>query len=81
MRRAHLLSIVIPAYDEAPGIADALAALQPLRAAAIELIVVDGGSTDATVMLATPLVDRLVRAPRGRGTRRPRPDRTGRVRT
>jgi rSAM/selenodomain-associated transferase 2/rSAM/selenodomain-associated transferase 1 len=68
MRRAHLLSIVIPAYDEAPGIADALAALQPLRAAAIELIVVDGGSTDATVMLATPLVDRLVRAPRGRGT-------------
>ena len=38
------LSIVIPALDEAHGIVAMLAALQPLRAAGHEVIVVDGGS-------------------------------------
>lgn len=62
------LSIVVPVLDEAGGIAAALAALQPLRDAGAELIVVDGGSADATRELAGPLADRLLTAPRGRAS-------------
>jgi hypothetical protein len=40
------LSVIIPALDEAAGIAAALAALAPLRAQGHEVIVVDGGSRD-----------------------------------
>ena len=60
------LSIVVPTLDEAAGIAAALAALQPLRAAGHEVIVVDGGSRDATPALAQPLADRVLAAPPGR---------------
>jgi rSAM/selenodomain-associated transferase 2 len=60
------VSIVVPALDEARAIVATLVALQPFRAAGHELIVVDGGSVDATVALATPLADRVVGAPRGR---------------
>ena len=60
------VSIIVPALDEASGIAAALEALQPLRAAGAELVVVDGGSRDATRAIAAPLADRLVEAPRGR---------------
>jgi rSAM/selenodomain-associated transferase 2 len=62
------LSIVVPALDEAAGIAAHLAALQPLRAQGCDLVVVDGGSRDATVDRARPLADRVLTAPRGRGT-------------
>ncbi|WIM06144.1 MAG: TIGR04283 family arsenosugar biosynthesis glycosyltransferase [Candidatus Nitricoxidivorans perseverans] len=62
------LSIVMPVLDEAAGIADALAALAPLRAAGAEVIVVDGGSDDATVARATPVADRVLTAPRGRAS-------------
>lgn len=62
------VSIVIPVLDEAANIAAALAALQPLRRAGVETIVVDGGSRDATRALARPLADRVVAAPRGRAT-------------
>lgn len=58
------LSIVVPALNEA--IEDALARLQPLRCRGHELILVDGGSHDDTPRLAAPLVDRLMRSPRGR---------------
>jgi len=61
------LSIVIPVLNEAPGIRAALEALAPLRALGHELIVVDGGSADATPGLAAPLCDRLVSSARGRG--------------
>jgi rSAM/selenodomain-associated transferase 2 len=61
------VSIVVPALDEAPGIAATLAALQPLRARGCELVVVDGGSGDGTGELARPLADRVIVAPRGRG--------------
>ncbi len=60
------LSIIIPALDEAEHIAALLTGLQALRARGAEVIVVDGGSTDATPALAAPLADRVMTAPRGR---------------
>ncbi len=60
------LSVVVPALNEAAGIEDCLRALAPLRARGHEVIVVDGGSTDATARLAAPHCDRFVVAPRGR---------------
>ncbi|HEX8274129.1 MAG TPA: TIGR04283 family arsenosugar biosynthesis glycosyltransferase [Longimicrobiaceae bacterium] len=67
MRR---ISLVVPALDEAAGIAATLAPLQALRARGHEVLVVDGGSTDGTPELATPLADRVVRSERGRGRAR-----------
>jgi rSAM/selenodomain-associated transferase 2 len=61
-----VLSIVIPALNEAAGIVATLEALQPLRARGVELVLADGGSSDATVALAAPWVDAVVDAPRGR---------------
>ena len=60
------LSIVIPTLDEAAGIVDQLNALQPLRREGHEVIVVDGGSTDATAELARPLADLVLATSRGR---------------
>jgi rSAM/selenodomain-associated transferase 2 len=56
----------MPALNEAAGIAATLQALEPLRAAGHEIIVVDGGSTDGTAALAAPLASRVLQAPRGR---------------
>ena len=61
------LSIIIPVLDEAAMIAEALAALAPYRVRGAEIIVVDGGSRDATVAAARPFADRLLAAPPGRG--------------
>ncbi len=60
------LSVVVPALNEAAGIADCLRRLAPLRARGHEVIVVDGGSTDGTLQLAQPLADCVLAAPRGR---------------
>ena len=60
------LSIVIPVLNEADGIAFFLDSLQSMRHAGHELIVVDGGSSDATLQHAAPLADRIIRSPRGR---------------
>jgi rSAM/selenodomain-associated transferase 2 len=62
------LSVIIPVLDEADGIAPALAALAPMRARGVEIVVVDGGSSDQTVGRARALADRVIVAPRGRGT-------------
>jgi rSAM/selenodomain-associated transferase 2 len=61
-----VLSIVIPALNEAAGIEATLQALQPLRTRGVELALADGGSSDATPALARPWVDAVVDAPRGR---------------
>ncbi len=60
------LSVVVPALNEAQGIAACLAALAPLRARGHEVIVVDGGSHDATAEIASTLSDRVIRSDRGR---------------
>jgi len=60
------LSVVIPALDEAPGIAGTLLPLQPWRARGCEIILADGGSRDATVAEARSGCDAVVSAPRGR---------------
>jgi len=61
------LSVIVPVLNEADGIEDALRALAPLRARGVEVVVVDGGSGDATAALARPLADIVIAAPRGRG--------------
>jgi rSAM/selenodomain-associated transferase 2 len=62
------LSIVIPVLNEAAGIEAALRALAPDRARGVEIIVVDGGSSDGTAALARPLADNVIAAPRGRAS-------------
>ena len=62
------LSIIVPVLDEAELIAEALAALAPLRARGSEVIVVDGGSRDRTLELARPHADQVIAAPRGRAS-------------
>ena len=61
-----VLSIVMPALDEAAGIEATLQALQPLRARGVELVLADGGSADGTLARAVPWVDAAVESPRGR---------------
>jgi rSAM/selenodomain-associated transferase 2 len=60
------LSIIIPALNEAAGIAATLEALAPFRTRGVEVMVVDGGSHDGTIARARPLADRVLSAPRGR---------------
>ena len=60
------LSIIMPVLDEGEGIAGALDALADLRALGVEVIVVDGGSRDATVQRARLRADHVIAAPRGR---------------
>lgn len=62
------ITIVMPVLDEAAGVVESLMALQPLRAGGAEIIVVDGGSGDDTVLRAAPLTDRVIAAPRGRAS-------------
>ena len=62
------ISIVVPTLDEASGIAQAVAALAPLRRRGHEVIVVDGGSADGTPDIARPEADRVLSAPRGRAS-------------
>jgi glycosyltransferase involved in cell wall biosynthesis len=63
------LSIIVPVLDEAAGIEACLAPLQPMRARGVEVVVVDGGSRDATRSLAAPLADLVLQSARGRACR------------
>lgn len=60
------LSVIIPVLDEAATIDAALDRLQALRARGVELIVVDGGSSDGTPHRAAALADMVIGATRGR---------------
>ncbi len=60
------LSIVIPALNEAANIVATLTPLQPIRVRGVEIVVVDGGSADNTIALATPLCDRVLTTAKGR---------------
>lgn len=59
-------SFIIPVLNEAPRLQARLRALQALRAAGHELILVDGGSRDGSVELARPLADKLLPGNKGR---------------
>jgi rSAM/selenodomain-associated transferase 2 len=61
-----VLSIIVPALNESPGLAAVLQRLAPLRARGAEVIVVDGGSSDGTAQIALPLADLVITAARGR---------------
>ncbi len=60
------LSIIIPSYNEAENIEASLKPLQSYRQLGHQVIVADGGSTDETQNLATPLADQVFLAPKGR---------------
>jgi len=58
-------SVIVPVFNEAPLIRSFLQHLRE-RAPGAEIIVVDGGSSDGTVDLATGFCDQLVRSERNR---------------
>jgi rSAM/selenodomain-associated transferase 2 len=60
------VSIVMPTLNEASGVVESVQALQTWRQKGVELIVVDGGSTDATADLVKPWADQLVVTSPGR---------------
>ena len=68
LRRAEdvRFSIIMPVLNEAASINAALTPLQALRSGGHQVILVDGGSVDATPVLAASLVDQVVTAGRGR---------------
>jgi rSAM/selenodomain-associated transferase 2 len=49
MAKSPTLSIILPVLNEGQGIAQTLLTLAPLRARGVQVIVVDGGSSDDTV--------------------------------
>lgn len=66
MKTPVALSIVIPVLNEEAGIERTLERLQPMRHRGVEIVVVDGGSSDGTATRSLPLADRVITAPTGR---------------
>jgi len=60
------ISIIIPVRNEAENIGRLLSSLQPYRDRGHEVIVVDGGSEDETMVIANSLADTLLQTPAGR---------------
>ena len=63
---AMKLSIIVPMLNEAPALPDLLEHLLPLRRGAVDVVLVDGGSDDDSVAVATGAGFEVVRAERGR---------------
>jgi rSAM/selenodomain-associated transferase 2 len=63
---ARRVSLIVPVLNEAQAIACALQGLAELRAQGAQVIVVDGGSSDATLEHCKGLVDLVLIGPRGR---------------
>ena len=61
------ISIIVPTLDEADSIHATLAALQFFDGETIEIILVDGGSSDATVSIAENYRVKILHSERGRG--------------
>jgi rSAM/selenodomain-associated transferase 2 len=59
------ISVVVPTLNEAPNLARTLARLRN-ASGKVEVIVVDGGSTDGTVAIAERLADRVIETRPGR---------------
>lgn len=59
------LSIIVPMLNEESAIASTLRAIRA-GAPGAEIIVTDGGSSDASISTAKPLCDIVIEAPRGR---------------
>lgn len=60
------ISVIMPVLNEAGAVPLSLASLQPARRAGHELIVVDGGSSDASAEIASRYADRVLSAPASR---------------
>ena len=60
------LSIIIPVLNEARVIAQTLSSLQPIRRRGHEVIVVDGGSDDQSLLISAPFSDKVTQSLRGR---------------
>lgn len=60
------LSIIVPVLNESANLADLLARLGPLRHEGVDVLLVDGGSTDDTVTLAEHGGLRVIHSERGR---------------
>lgn len=68
-RDSKMLSIIIPVLNEERYILPLLSYLKSYRSDLIhEIIVVDGGSSDKTVQLASQEAVRILKAPRGRAS-------------
>ncbi len=60
------VSVIVPVLDEADQVPETLRPLQSMRGRGVEIIVVDGGSSDGSREIAAPLADRMLQAGRGR---------------
>ena len=63
---ARTLSIIVPVLNESSVISQTLAQLQPMRERGAQVIVVDGGSHDSTVMQSERLADVVCTSEPGR---------------
>ena len=61
-----MISIIVPALNEAQSIAPTLNCMQPMKKRGHQVILVDGGSLDNTITLAEPLVDLVLCSSAGR---------------
>jgi rSAM/selenodomain-associated transferase 2 len=63
---AQKISVIIPVLNEGGVLIQTLTPLQPLRARGHEVIVVDGGSKEASPAQPRLLADQVIRGPKGR---------------